>query len=109
MIMSIIEAIKAKMYPFVLPEDALNLLLIEQGFGDSSEEYDVEDSEIKDKMRLAAIEGLYQCLPLKEEKDNGSALKYDTDAILRKIAHLEKTDETPGKAYVRDATREGIW
>lgn len=107
MIMTIIEAIKAKMYPFVLPEDALNLLLIEQGFEDSSMEYDANDTGLKDKMRLAAIEGLYQCMPLKEESDNGSTLKYDSSAIKDKIKHLE--GDSPTKAYVRDMTKARIW
>lgn len=83
--MTNLEAIRAKMVPYELPEETLLLLLAEQGLQDS----DSFDIGMLPQVKKAAIEGLYQCMTLTEESDNGSKLKYDTDALKDLIRHLE--------------------
>ena len=87
--MTNLEAIRAKMVPYELPEETLQLLLDEQGL-DPLGDY---NRGILPLIKKAAIEGLYQCMTLTEESDNGSKLKYDTDAIRDLIHHLEDTEE----------------
>lgn len=87
--MTNIEAIRAKMVPYELPEDTLQLLLDEQGL----EPLEAYTRAALPDIKKAAIEGLYQCMTLTEESDNGSKLKYDTDAIRDLIDHLKETEE----------------
>lgn len=96
--MTNIEAIKAKMVPYELPEDTLQILLAEQGL----QPLDGFGIELLPAIKRATIEGLYQCMTLTEESDNGSKLKYDTDALRDLIDHLK--EEEPKRPQQRDMT-----
>lgn len=87
--MTNIEAIKAKMVPYELPEDTLQILLAEQGL----QPLDEFVIGLLPAIKAATIEGLYQCMTLTEESDNGSKLKYDTDALRDLIDHLKDEEK----------------
>lgn len=97
-----LEAIKAKMFPYELPEDTLEFLLDEQEL-EPSEAYsrDNHDALIK-----AVISALYQLITLVKEKDNGSEMQYDPDQILALIKRYEN-DDPAKKPQNRDMTH--IW
>lgn len=104
--MTNLEAIKAKMFPYELPEETLEFLLDEQGLT-SSGAY----SRDRDRISLmrAVIAALWQCITLVKEKDNGSEIQYDVDAIrdLIKRYSREIPEEKEVKPINRDMT--GIW
>lgn len=81
-----IEAIRAKMSPYELPEETLEFLLDEQDL-QASEAYD-KDTD-REQLMKAVISALYQLIPLSKEKDNGSEVQYNTDAILSLIKRYE--------------------
>lgn len=88
------------MVPYELPEESLQLLLDEQGL----EPLGVYESGFLPVIKKAVIEGLYQCLTLTEESDNGSKLKYDPDALKDLIGHLEG-EVKEKRPLQRDMTR----
>lgn len=98
--MTNLEAIRAKMVPYELPEESLQLLLDEQGLEPSG----VYSSGFLPEIKKAVIEGLYQCLTLTEESDNGSKLKYDPDALKDLIHHIEG-EVLEKRPLQRDMTR----
>lgn len=102
--MTNLEAIKAKMFPYEIPEDTLNLALEERGL-ESSGTYSVDNRQLFMK---AVISALYQLITLVKEKDNGSEIQYDPDKILDLIKRYEKEDEdVNSKPQNRDMTH--IW
>jgi hypothetical protein len=94
--MTVIEALRAKMYPYELPEDTLQVILIDRDL-EPSEAYDTIDHSLE--LKFATLEGLYQVLTLTEESDNGSKQKYDVDALMKRIGRLE--DELDVKNAVK--------
>lgn len=98
--MTNLEAIRAKMVPYELPEETLQLLLDEQELEPLGE----YSRGFLPVIKRATIEGLYQCLTLTEESDNGSKLKYDPDALKDLIHHLEDDEEKARPTQV-DMTR----
>lgn len=105
--MTLIEVLRNKMYPYELPEGTLELLLIEQGFEDASESFDL--LEHGEAMRKANIEGLYQVITLTEESDNGSKLKYNVDAIKNRITHLQRPEEREEETKPLQIDKTHIW
>lgn len=105
--MTLIEVLRAKMYPYELPDDTLNILLLEQGVEDVEDSYEV--SEHKEILRKATLDGLYQVLTLKEESDNGSTLKYDVDAIKDRISHYTKPEEADEETKPLQIDKTPIW
>lgn len=97
--MTNLEAIKAKMFPYELPEDTLEFLLNEQELVPS----DAYEATNRPLLIKAVIEALYQLLSLVKEKDNGSEMQYDPDGIRDMIKRLEG----PLKPQNRDMTH--IW
>lgn len=97
-----LDAIKAKMFPYELPEDTLEFLLMEQGLTSSG----VYSSENHSALMNAVISALYQLITLVKEKDNGSEMQYDPDQILALIRRYENQDPTK-KPQNRDMTP--IW
>ena len=97
-----LDAIKAKMFPYELPEDTLGFLLEEQDLN-PSDEY-VKDTNAEG-LKKAVINALYQLLTLTKEKDNGSEMDYDPDAIKDLIKRYEGQDQL--KPLNRDMTH--IW
>jgi hypothetical protein len=85
--MTNIDAMKAAMFPYTMPDAPYEFLLAEQGI-DPTQEYVAGDNS--QAFYKAVIAALYQLVVLIEEKDGGSSQKYDTDKILAKIAALEK-------------------
>lgn len=104
--MTNLEAIKAKMFPYELPEETLEFLLDEQGLT-PSEAYRREMH--KTDLMKAVIAALWQCISLTKEKDNGSEIQYDVDALRDLIARYSKEipDEMSVKPQNRDMTP--IW
>lgn len=103
--MTIKQAFRALLAPYILPEITIEFLLFEQGL-DSNDECDTEEE--KESVYKAVIEGLYKVKTLKKEEDPGSANTYDTDKIDELIRHyrrklgLEDEDEV----YFIDRTDE---
>ena len=104
--MTNLDAIKAKMFPYELPEDTLEFLLDEQGLT-PSEAYNKEEN--KTDLIKAVISALWQCISLSKEKDNGSEIQYDVDALKDLIARYSKDipEEEAVKPKNRDMTY--IW
>lgn len=94
-----LEALKAKMFPYELPEDTLEFVLDEQEL-EPSEAYVRENHGALIK---AVVSALYQLLSLVKEKDNGSEMQYDPDGI----RDLIKKYENAQKPQNRDMTP--IW
>lgn len=84
--MNCIDAIRAKLYPYSLPDETLEFLLDEQDL-QASEVYDKD--EHKTSLIKAIIQALYQVKSMKKEKDNGSEVDYDPEAISALILHYE--------------------
>lgn len=100
-----LEAIKAKMFPYELPEDTLEFLLEEQDL-EPSVAYSKTDNRAQ--LIRAVINALYQLISLVREKDNGSEMQYDPDAILAMIKRYENEDQpVDKKPQNRDMTE--IW
>lgn len=89
-----VDAIRAKLYPYELPEDTLNLLLSEQGL-EGSDDY----LPLTNKFQLlqAVISALYQLVTLTKEKDNGSEVQYDVDSIWVLINRYENESKPESK------------
>lgn len=103
--MKTLDAIRAKMFPYELPDETLEFLLDEQDL-QASEEYDKDtDRELLIKAVIAA---LYQLISLSKEKDNGSEVQYNPDAIMQLIRRYEDELKPAEKRGVnRDMTH--IW
>ena len=101
--MTNLEAIKAKMFPYELPEDTLEFLLDEHGL-EPSGAYSRDNNH--SAIIKAVISALYQLITLVKEKDNGSEMQYDPDQILALIKRYENEDPT-SKPKNRDMTH--IW
>lgn len=100
-----IDAIRAKMFPYELPEETLEFLLDEQGLN-ASDEYDKETDRIS--LMRAVISALYQLITLSREKDNGSEVQYNADAINTLIRRYENELKPESRRGVnRDMTH--IW
>jgi hypothetical protein len=100
-----IDAIRAKMFPYELPDETLEFLLEEQDL-QASEEYD--SSSDRKSLMTAVISALYQLTTLAKEKDNGSEVQYHSDSIYALIRRYEdelKPEERRGTN--RDMTH--IW
>lgn len=97
--MTYIEVLAAKLKPYVLPDDSLQVILIEHDL-EESEEYSKGD---KDIMKECLIDALKQCKTLTEESDNGSKQKYDPDALEKLIGDLE--DDKNSRPEQIDLTR----
>lgn len=93
------------MFPYELPDETLEFLLDEQDL-QASEEYDKDtDRELLIKAVIAA---LYQLISLSKEKDNGSEVQYNPDAIMQLIRRYEDELKPVEKRGVnRDMTH--IW
>lgn len=100
--MTNLEAIKAKMFPYELPEDTLEFLLDEQELTAS----DAYSRDNHPSLMKAVVAALYQLITLVKEKDNGSEMQYDPDQILALIKRYENEDPTK-KPQNRDMTH--IW
>ena len=92
-----LEAIKAKMFPYELPDDTLEFVLDEHDL-EPSAAYNKDTDH--DSLIKAIVAALYQLLTLVKEKDNGSEMQYDPDAIRALIKHYEG----PQKPQNRDMT-----
>lgn len=95
-----LDVVKAKMFPYELEEDTLEILLEDEGLEPSSA-YSAND---KRPVIKAVINALYQLIVLVKEKDNGSEMQYDTDKILDLIHHYEKDEPVDKKPVNRDMT-----
>ena len=103
--MKTLDAIRAKMFPYELPDETLEFLLDEQDLQASSE-YD-KDSD-RELLMKAVIAALYQLISLSKEKDNGSEVQYNPDAIMQLIRRYEDELKPVEKRGVnRDMTH--IW
>jgi hypothetical protein len=74
------------MFPYELPDETLEFLLDEQDLQASSE-YD-KDTD-RELLMKAVIAALYQLVSLSKEKDNGSEVQYNPDAIMQLIRRYE--------------------
>lgn len=97
-----LEVLKAKMFPYELPEDTLEVALDDQELEPSG----AYSRENRSALMKAVISSLYQLISLVKEKDNGSEMQYDPDAILDLIKRYENEDK-PTKPQNRDMTP--IW
>lgn len=104
--MTNLDAIKAKMFPYELPEDTLGFLLEDRDLT-PSETYSREENRVQ--LIRAVIDALYQLLTLVKEKDNGSEIQYDPEAIMALIRRYSKDipEEETAKPQNRDMT--DIW
>lgn len=93
------------MFPYELPDETLEFLLDEQDLQASSE-YD-KDTD-RELLMKAVIAALYQLISLSKEKDNGSEVQYNPDAIMQLIRRYEDELKPVEKRGVnRDMTH--IW
>ena len=100
--MKCIDAIRAKLYPYSLPDETLEFLLEEQDL-QASEAYDKDEHRVL--LIKAVIEALYQVKSMKKEKDNGSEVDYDPEAISALIRKYEDELKPAGaRATNRDLT-----
>lgn len=102
--MTNIAALKAKMFPYSLPGEVLELLLEEQGL-QAPDDYNNDTDRIN--LLKAAVSGLYQVITLKEESDGGSTVKYDIGKIEKLIKRYsnEAGIEDDSKPINRDKTQ----
>lgn len=98
-----LDVIKAKMFPYELEEDTLEILLEDEGLQPSS----AYSAANKGLVIKAVVNALYQLIVLVKEKDNGSEVQYDPDKIMDLIKHYEKDDPVDKKPQNRDMTP--IW
>lgn len=98
-----LEVVKAKMFPYELEEDTLEILLEDEDLEPSS----TYSRENKEPVIKVVINALYQLITLVKEKDNGSEMQYDTDKIMDLIHHYEKDEPVDKKPQNRDMTH--IW
>lgn len=104
--MTNLDAIKAKMYPYELPEETLSFLLEEQGLT-PSEDYTRDDCWAS--LIRAVIRALWQLITLTKEKDNGSEIQYDVDAIKDLIKHYSDELGEEGEKRPQNRDMTGIW
>lgn len=90
------QAYKAALRPYILPNDSIELILMQYGF-DTTEEYETGNEK---QFYSAVIEGLIMLITLVKEKDAGSENQYDTDKIEDRINWLRK------KWDIEDPTEE---
>lgn len=103
--MKTLDAIRAKIFPYELPDETLEFLLDEQGL-QASEEYN-KDTD-RELLMKAVIAALYQLVSLSKEKDNGSEVQYNPDAIMQLIRRYEDELKPANKRGTnRDMTH--IW
>lgn len=100
--MTNLEAIKNYIEPYEVSEGKLELLLSEQGL-QVSLNYDAVGD--KTPMYRAIVAALWSLITLTKEKDNGSELNYDVDAIRDLIKHYQGEIGDPvSKPKHRDIT-----
>jgi hypothetical protein len=100
--MNCIDAIRAKLYPYTLPDETLEFLLDEQDL-QASEVYDKE--EHRTLLLKATIAALKQLKSIKKEKDNGSEVDYDPASISALIREYEDELKPASSRYTnRDLT-----
>lgn len=83
--MTYTKAFRAAIAPYLLPDQTIELLLLQQGL-DSTWEY---DPECNTPFYKAVIAGLYQLKTLKKEKDPASENEYDNTQIDDLINHYK--------------------
>lgn len=91
--MTIEQAIKARLYPYTLPDASIELMAENHGL-------DIEDDYSKDEHEITLarieIEGLWQLITLSKEQDNGSTQEYNVKLIekrIRRVAGLYGLDD----------------
>lgn len=84
--MTILEVVTARLKPYVLPDDSIQVLILDQGLDESD---DYEPQIHKTVVSQVLIKALWQCISLTEESDNGSKQKYNTEALLKRIKNIE--------------------
>lgn len=100
--MKCIDALRAKLYPYELPDETLELLLDEQDL-QASEAYDKD--EYKTQLIKAVIAALKQVKSTKKVKDNGSEIDYDPATISALIRDYEnELKPASARAINRDIT-----
>jgi hypothetical protein len=100
--MKCIDALRAKLFPYELPDETLEFLLDEQDL-QASEAYDKD--EYRTQLMKAVIAALYQVKSMKKEKDNGSEVDYDPAAIAALIRQYEdELKPASSRATNRDIT-----
>lgn len=104
--MTNLEAIKAKMYPYELPEETLSFLLDEQGLTPSE---DYTRDECRTSLLRAVIAALWQLITLTKEKDNGSEIQYDVDALKDLIKRYSDELGEEGEKRPQNRDMTGIW
>lgn len=83
--MTIEQAIKARLYPYTLPDTSIELLAENQGL-DWEDDYDKDEHEaICAKIE---IEALWQLVTLSKEQDSGSTQEYDPDMLMKRIRRV---------------------
>lgn len=80
------QAYKAALRPYVLPNDSIELVLLQHGFN-MDEDYTPGSEQ---EFYSAVIDGLYMLITLVKEKDSGSENQYDTDKIDDRIRAIRK-------------------
>ena len=85
--MTNLEAIQHYIEPYEVSEGKLELLLAEQGL-QAAFAYDAMRN--KRPMYRAIIAALWSLITLAKEKDNGSEIAYDVDAIRDLIKHYQQ-------------------
>lgn len=94
------------MFPYELPEETLGFLLEEQDLTPSAVYVKANDQT---NLMKAVIAALYQLLTLVKEKDNGSEMQYNPEAIEELIKRYSRDipEEQERKPQNRDMTY--IW
>lgn len=102
--MTLREAIKAKLYPYALPDASIELLMENQGL-DMTDDYDRDEHELA--CAYVEVEALTMLITLTREQDGGSTQQYDVAAMERRMRRICAKYGIKDEAYtpsVEDAT-----
>lgn len=86
--MTIREAISARIQPYTLPDDTLEVLCLDCGIEDPDDDYDPEDSKVA--VTKAVIAALGQLTTITREQDHGSTQTYDPEFLEKRIHALNR-------------------
>lgn len=80
------QAYRAAIRPYILPNDSVELVLLEHGFS-LEDEYQVGNEQ---EFYSSVIDGLLMLVSLEKEKDAGSENQYDTEQLEKRIRFLRR-------------------
>lgn len=105
--MTIAEAIAARIQPYTLPDDTIEIIALDNGIDDVEDEYDSET--LKVAVTKAVIAALGQLTTLTREQDHGSTQTYDPEQLQSRIAALKREIEEEDLARPQNEDISEYW